>query len=448
MREFDLVVIGGGNTGQAAAHAVARAGRKVALVDRGPVGGLCSLAGCNPKKVFVRATEVLQEVRDAGMHGIQLERVGIDWQRVWERKRSFTEPVPQQTEKALAKSGVELIRGEGRFISAEAIRAGGIEMRAQGFVIATGSHPRRLTFPGAEYLKISDDVLELREPPRRMVMVGAGVVASEFSHVFARLGTRVTVVMRTRRALANFDDDFVAPLIGYSRDKLGIEFLTESDVESVEKTGEELRVQIRTSAGRVTRDADFVLNAAGRVPAIESLALENAGVKVGPKGVVVDSYLRSSTNRRVFAGGDAHGQWQLSPVATYEGRIVAKNFLEGDVQPADYSAIPHAVFTVPPLAAVGMSEAEAREAGRDVAIKRNEMTGWKVHAIAGSHLAHSKVLLDRSSGHIAGAQLLGDGAPENIHVFALAIRAGINAAQLQDMVYAYPTFASTIPSLV
>jgi glutathione reductase (NADPH) len=448
MRDFDLIVIGGGNTGQAAAHAVARAGRKVALVDRGPVGGLCSLAGCNPKKVFVRATEVLQEVRDAEAHGIHVEGVRMDWQRVWERKRSFTDPVPEQTEKSLAKSGVELIRGEARFVSPEVLRAGQTELRAQAFVIATGSHPRRLTFPGAEYLKISDDVLELREPPRRMVMVGAGVVASEFSHVFARLGTKVTMVMRTKRSLANYDDDFVAPLVRYSRDKLGIEFLTDSDVESVEKTGEELRVHIRTADGSITRDADFVLNAAGRVPSIEALALENAGVKVGPKGVLVDSFLRSTTNRRVFAGGDAHGKWQLSPIASYEGRLITRNFLEGDVQPADYSAIPHAVYTVPPLAAVGLTEAEAQEAGREVVVKKNEMTRWTVYAIAGAHLAFAKVLLDSSSGLIVGAQLLGDGAAEDIHLFALAIRAGIPAAELSEMVYAYPTFASAISHLV
>jgi glutathione reductase (NADPH) len=448
MPEFDLVVIGGGNAGLTAAHEVARAGRKVALVDRGPVGGLCSLAGCNPKKVFVRATEVLQELRDAETHGIHIDGLQVDWERVWKRKRSFTDPVPAQTEKSLKEAGIQFVRGSARFVSANTIQADSTELRAEGFVIATGSHPRRLTFPGAEHLKISDDVLELRQPPKRMLMVGAGVVASEFGHVFARLGTQVTMVMRTKRALANYDDDFVAPWIRYSRDKLGIEFLTDAQVEAVEKIGEQLRVHIRTTEGAVTRDADFVLNAAGRVPSIESLALENAGVKVGPKGVLVDSYLRSTTNRRLFAGGDAHGKWQLSPIASYEGRLIARNFLEEDVQPADYSAIPHVVYTVPPLAAVGMTEAEAREAGREVVVKKSEMTGWKVYAIAGAQLAFAKVLLDNSSGHILGAQLLGDGAAEDIHLFALAIRAGIPAAELSEMVYAYPTFASAIPHLV
>jgi glutathione reductase (NADPH) len=164
--------------------------------------------------------------------------------------------------------------------------------------------------------------------------------------------------------------------------------------------------------------------------------------------VIVDRYLRSATNRRVFAGGDAHGEWQLSPVASYEGRLIARNFVEGDVQPVDYSAIPHVVFTVPPLAGVGLTEAEARAEGRDFIVKENDMTNWQVFAIAGSHLARAKVLLDKNSKQILGAQLLGEGAAENIHLFTLAMRANLTADYLRDMMYVYPTFASSTPYLV
>lgn len=447
MGEFDLIVLGGGNTGIAAARAAAGRGKKVAVVDRGAVGGLCSLAGCNPKKIFVRASEVLQEMRDAGEHGVQGNGWSVDWQKVWERKHRFTDPVTKATEKSLASAGVELIRGKAQFLSPESIRADGSEMRASGFVVATGSHPRRFTFPGAEYLKTTTDILEVQQPPRHLVIVGAGVVAFEFGQIFARLGTKVTVALRGTRALANFDDEFVAPLIAFS-EKLGIEFLRNAQVEKVEPEGDQLRVHLITPAGPLSRQADFVLNAAGRVPAVNSLDLAAAGVEVGSKGVIVDRYLHSTTNRRVFAGGDAHGEWQLSPVASYEGRLIARNFVEGDVQPADYSAVPHVVFTVPPLAGVGLTETEARAQGRDFIVKENDMTNWQVFAIAGSHLARGKVLLDKNSKRILGAQLLGEGAAENIHLFTLAMRENLTADSLRDMMYVYPTFASATPYLV
>ncbi len=443
---FDLAVIGGGSTGVGVANRVSAAGRRVVLIDPGPVGGLCSLAGCNPKKVFVRASEVLDEVRRAGEHGIEVGDIRIDWQRVWERKHSFTDPVAESTEAGLAKKGIARIRHYARFVSPEALVAEGEEVRAEAFVIATGSTPRRLTFPGAELTRTTDDILELRQPPERMVIIGAGVVAFEFSHVFARLGTRVTILMRTRRALGGFDDDFSEHAVEFTK-SLGVEFIPEAHVTALRASNGVQLVDFQHAAGGAAREANFVLNAAGRVPAIEKLDLGTAGVETWRRGIVTDDFLRSTTNRRVFAGGDAHGIRQLSPVASYEGRLIARNFLEGDVVRADYSTVPQAIFTTPPLAAVGLTETEARARGVAVDVAVHEMTGWKVYAIAGEPVAWAKVVSERRSGRLLGAQLFGAGASEIIHVFALAIRCGLTAADLRDFVYAYPTFASAIQSL-
>lgn len=445
MSEYDLVVIGGGNTGLSAAYRVARAGRRVALVDRGPVGGLCSLAGCNPKKVFVRATEVLDEVRRAGEHGVRTGEVSIDWSRVWQRKRSFTDPVPVQTEASLRKRGIDLIRGEARFVSADTLAVGGRTLAAEGFVVATGSHPRRLRFPGAELLETSDDALELQSPPERMTILGAGVVAFELGQVFARLGTKVTILSRRGRALAGFDRDFIEKVVRFT-ESLGVEFVREAEVASVVRTANGLRVELSAGDERRSIEADFVLNAAGRVAAVESLDLAKAGVEASEKGVVVDAYLRSPANRMIFAGGDAHGARQLSPVASYEGRVIARNFLEGDVEGVDYSLIPRAVFTVPPLASVGMTEAEARGAGLAIDVAFNDMTSWKVYAIAGEPVAFAKTVTDKETGRILGAQLFGAGAPEIIHSFALAMHARMTAEQFKNVVFVYPTLSSALES--
>lgn len=444
---YDMVVIGGGNTGLSAAYRVARAGRRVALVDKGPVGGLCSLAGCNPKKVLVRASEVLETVREAGKHGVNAGDVSVDWETVWKRKHSFTDRVPESTEKSLAAAGVERVRGLARFIDERTIAAGVDPLQAEAFVIATGSHPRPLEIPGAELLKTSDDVLELKEPPARMVIIGSGVIAFEFSHVFARLGTKVTMVMRGRGGLAGFDDDFSRVALEFTRDRLGVEFMPMTDVSSIVREGNAFRVECSCDGRSEVREADFVLNAAGRVAAIEELNLAAANVETSQRGVVVDAFLRSKTNRRVFAGGDVHGIRQLSPVASYEGRVIAQNFLQGDVRQADFTTVPQAIFTTPPLASVGLTETIAREMSLDIRVHAADMSKWLVYSIAGEPIARAKVVVEKESGKILGAQLFGAGASENIHFFTLAIQTGVTADHLKEMVYAYPTFASTIQSL-
>src|SRR5262245_35885550 len=232
MPDFDFIAIGGGNTGLAASYRIAGAGKRVALVDSGPVGGLCSLAGCNPKKVLVRATEVLEEVLRAGEHGIDAPVRGVDWPRVIARKRSFTDPVPAATEEALRKAGVKRLTGRARFISAESISVDGQEIAAEGFLIATGSKPRRLTFPGAELVGETDQVLELEHPPSSLVIIGAGVVAFEFGQVFARLGSKVSILMPGDRALRGADEDLVDALVAHSK-RIGIEFIPHTGVKRV-----------------------------------------------------------------------------------------------------------------------------------------------------------------------------------------------------------------------
>jgi glutathione reductase (NADPH) len=437
--DYDLVVIGGGNTGQAAANRVARAGKRVALVDQGPVGGLCSLAGCNPKKVLVRASEVLEEVRRAGQHGISTGPVAIDWSKVIDRKRTFTDPVTAATEAGLAQLGVARATGVARFIGPDRVQVGAQELGAAAFVIATGSRPRQLTFPGAEHVKITNDLLDLREVPRRLVILGAGVVALEFGFVFARLGSQVVVVARGDRALTGFDRDFVAPVVAFA-ERLGIRWLWNREARAVQPADGALVVDV----GDETLPADFVLNASGRTANVEALDLGRGDVAGGPRGIEVDEYLQSRTNPSVFAGGDAHGEWQLSPVASYEGRIISRNLLVPRSARVDYTALPRAVFTTPPLATVGLTEEAARARQLDVLVAQNDMATWKVFAIAGDEAARSKLVVDRASGKLLGAQLWTPTAPDMIHFLALAIRFGMTRAELEDLVYAYPTPTSAL----
>jgi glutathione reductase (NADPH) len=205
-----------------------------------------------------------------------------------------------------------------------------------------------------------------------------------------------------------------------------------------------LAVHVAGAEGDQVLPADYVLNATGRVAAVEELDLARAGVEANERGVVVDDFLRSPGNRRVFAGGDAHGVLQLSPVASYEGRVIARNLLMGDVQRADYSVIPRILFTTPPLAAVGLTEQAAKGRGLDIEVASHDMKGWKVFAIAGEEAARAKVVTERGSGRLLGAHLWATAAPDLIHFLGMAIRHGATRDDLEDMVYAYPTAGSAL----
>lgn len=443
MEHYDFIALGGGSAGVTAARKVRAAGRRVALIDPTPIGGVCALHGCNPKKVLVRAIEVLHEVQHAGDHGIRTGSVKIDWNAVIDRKTSFTESVTERSEEALQRAGIDYIRAPARFGSPESLELGDRTLSFDGIVIATGSSPRRLTFPGAHHVMSSDQILELRTPPARLAVIGAGVVAFEFAHIFARLGSTVHVLIRGDGLLKAHDVDVVSHLVAHL-EALGVDFRKGVEVRQVTPNPTSYDVHLTDGA---TIGADGLLNAAGRPANVEGLALDAANVCYSPRGVKVNEYLRSPGNARVFAAGDVHGEGALSPIANYEGALVAHNFLHGDEKRADYGAVPSAVFTVPALAAVGVTESEARERGLDIEVVSEDISDWTVYRIAGERPAYAKVIMEKRSGRVLGAHLFGPAAEESIHVFAMAMRYGLTREQLSDMLYVYPALTSAMQHL-
>jgi len=447
MKKYDFIAIGGGNAGFAATAKAAEAGKRTAMIDRGPIGGLCSLNGCNPKKVLVRSSEVLDEIRHATKYGIDVSGVKIDWSRVIDRKETFTNGVTESSEQSLKERGIDLITGSARFTAKNRLEINGEEIEFGALLISTGSFPRPLEFPGAEHVKTTNDILALRTIPQRLAIIGSGVVAFEFGQVFARAGSQVTILTPGKKALSGEDEDIVNALVEFSS-TLGIKTITKVRVHSSNDKGDRLKMDCETEGESFSVEADFILNAAGRIPSIGDLALEKADVQYDKRGIIVNDFLRSISNPNIFAAGDSHGRLQLSPIATYEGHIVGVNYVDGDVEKADYTSIPRAIYTIPALASVGLTEAEARKRGLGIEVHNNEMSKWKVYAIAGEPLARAKIIIEKSTDKIVGAHLLSPVAADEIHVFALALKFGITASQLRQMVYAYPTFSSTIPSLL
>ncbi|MGH0036563.1 MAG: dihydrolipoyl dehydrogenase family protein [Myxococcota bacterium] len=446
--EHDVVVLGAGNAGLAAAGAARAAGQQVLVVEARDVGGVCPLRGCVPKKVLVAAAQALDTIAHAGTHRISVDPPVLDWPRLIERKRGFVEGVPEEFEKGLAQRGIALTRGRARFSGPHEVVVAGERHTARKIVVATGSVPRSLPIPGAEHLLRSDELLELASLPESITFVGAGVIAFEFAHVLARAGSRVTLLEVAPRVLPTLDSDATSRLAALTRE-LGVRIETSVTIEQIEKGAETCSIRYRSGDERAVVRSQVVANGAGRVADLAGLDLAAAGITLERGRVELDDFLRSVENPDVFFAGDAiPGRPQLSPLASYEGRVVGHNLTNDTLRPVEYGHQPAAVYTVPALATVGSSEEAAGEAGLDFDVRTHDMTGWRSARTHGESEAWAKVLIEKGSGRILGAHLVGHGAEETIHTFALAIEKGMPASEIAERVYAYPTFHADLKYLV
>jgi glutathione reductase (NADPH) len=445
---LDVIVLGTGNAGMGAAGVLKAAGKSVAIVESRDPGGTCPLRGCVPKKVLVAAAQVLHQIERAAEHHILVGPPALDWAGLIARERGFVEGVPEMFAESLTGRGIALHKGRARFAGRNAVAVDGARLEADKIVIATGSKTRDLAIPGAEHLIDSEDILENPELPESLIFIGGGVIALEFSHVYARAGCRVTILEALPRLLPRLDADAVAEVHRES-ERIGIEVRTGVKVEAVERSGTGLEVHFEHEGGKRTLDAERVANGTGRVADVEDLDLEAGGVAHEGLRIHVNEHLASTSNPDVYVAGDAlWSSAQLSPVATYEGRLVARNILNGDTEVPDYRPIPSAVYTVPALASVGLSEAEGRAQGLDFAVKANDLRDWRSSRTHAESVAYSKVLVENGSDRILGAQMVGHGAEESIHVFALAIKLGLTTGDLAETVTAYPTFISDIKNML
>jgi glutathione reductase (NADPH) len=448
MANYDVLVLGTGNAGMGAAGVARAAGKSVAMVESWDVGGTCPLRGCVPKKVLVAAAQVLHQIDLAAAHHIAVGPAKLDWAKLIERERGFVEGVPEAFAGSLEGRGIELIRGEAKFVGPTAVTADGQRIEAGKVVIATGSKPRQLPIPGFEHTITSDDILESPDLPESLVFIGGGVIALEFAHVYVRAGVRVTILEALPSLLPRMEADLVAELDKETR-RLGVEVLTGVRVDAIEPAGGGYTVNFEHGGEAKSVTVAVVANGTGRVAHVENLDLDAAGIAHEGAAIVVDDYLRSTSNADVFVAGDAlTTSAQLSPIATYEGRIAGHNALGDELREVDYTGIPACVFTVPALASVGLGEAEAAAQGLDFQAKVNDLASWRSSMTHAETASWSKVLVENGSGRILGAHMLGHGAEEVIHLFAFAIKHGIGTDGIGEAVFAYPTFASDIKHMI
>lgn len=446
-QKFDVIILGAGNAGFGVSVIAHEAGKRIAFVEAGDFGGTCPNRGCVPKKVLVAAAHALHEIARAPTHGIDIGPARLDWGALIAREKEMIRPIPESMAELAAERG-QVFRGRGRFVGANAIEVDGERLEAEHVVVATGSQPRPLNFPGAEHMITSDEVLSESALPGEVIFIGGGVIALEFCHVYARAGAKVTILEAAPRLLSDHDADAVAQLQAVT-EKLGVRILTDVEVAAIEPEGGRLGVRFGHDGTERTLSADRIVNGAGRVACLDDLGLDAAGVTVEHGGIVVDDYLRSVSNPQVWAAGDTLTvSPQLSPLATYEGQIVGRNIVDGPRHQADWRVVPSGVFTVPALSSVGLSEEQAKDQGLRYEAEVNDMSDWFSSRTYAEDAAWSKTLVDPESGRILGAHLLGHRGEDLIHLFALAMKHGLTASDLREQLYAFPTFSADMKSVI
>jgi len=448
-RTYDLIVVGAGMAGVAAANKCAAQGWRVAIVDSLPYGGTCALRGCDPKKILRRGAEIIDSARLMRGKGISDAGLSINWPDLMRHKQGFTDPVPDSMENGLAGNGVATLHGQARFTGRNRIEIDGVRYEADRFLIATGARPRPLDFPGHEHLIDSTDFLDLGAPPERILFVGGGFISFEFAHLVARAGASPVIVDRGSVPLKSFDPDLVELLIDRGRG-VGIDLRRSTTIAGVEPGGRGYRVTLERDGARETIETDLVVHGAGRVADLSALGLDDAGVEWGERGVTVAGHLRSASNPAVWAAGDSADTagMPLTPVAVAEAKVAASNMIKGATATPEYTGIPTAVFTIPELVRVGMLESEAREHGIDLAVRYSDTSGWYSNYRIGEATAAAKVLIDRATDQIVGAHLLGPEYAELVNTLGLAIKLGLTTRQLKSATAAYPTVGSDLGSML
>jgi len=448
MKKFDVFIIGSGMAGMTVANKCASKGLSVGITDELPYGGTCALRGCDPKKVLIGATEAAnfaKNLQGKGIDGVP----SINWQDLMTFKQSFTKPMPSKIEKEYKKNGIEMFHSSAKFVGENQLKVGESTIQADKIFLATGAKPITLNIPGGEHALTSTDFLNLDHLPKSVLFIGGGYIAFEFAHIAARCGAEVTIVHRGTSPLKNFEQDIVQHLVSATKE-LGIKIVLNTEVTEIIKENNGYKVTGESGNEKKAFSASAVFNSAGRIPAIFDLDLEVANVKFSKKGVEVNEYLQSTTNKNVYAAGDTGNTMglPLTPVAVMEGHNLASNIIKGNHKSPDYKAMPTVVFSIPSMASVGLTEKVAKAKKLNYKVDYQSIPTWfNARRLNEKHYAF-KILLDKDTDEILGAHLIGPEAEETINLFAMAMNADLKASQIKSMVFSYPTLASDISSMV
>jgi len=443
---YDVAIVGGGPGGYTAAIRAAQLGARTAIVEKDRLGGTCVVRGCIPTKAMLQSSEVFASIATRGAElGVVAEGLSFDYPAAKKRQVEIVDSLVKGVETLMKANGVDYLRGHGVLGKGGKVTVDGQEITARDIVVATGSKPSTIPIPGAELTIDSDRILELQEAPRRLAVIGGGVVGMEWGALFASLGTEVTVLEALPQILPMVEADLVQI---YRRhfEKMGGRIHTGAKVSEVAKAKSGLTVRFDAGAEGSGEGvaADVVLLATGRVPYIEKLGLKNLGVALEKERVIVDEHLRTNVDG-VWAIGDVIGGIMLAHVAMYEGVCAVENIAgEGEPRTPDYHATPNCIYTDPEIANVGFGEGAAREAGYEVRVGRFPLAASGRAKTLGQTEGAVKVVTDAKTGVILGVQMVGPHASDVIAEATLAVQHHHTVQDLDLTMHAHPTMAEPL----
>ncbi len=440
--DFDLFVIGAGSGGVRASRVAAAHGAKVAVAEEFRVGGTCVIRGCVPKKLLIYGAHFAEDLKDARRFGWNVPDCGFEWATLRDNVLADVDRLEGLYTNTLNSHKVELIAERVTVTGPHSVKlASGREVTAKIILVATGAWPLIPEVEGAEHGITSNEVFHLDECPKRIVIVGGGYIANEFAGIFHQFGSHVTMVNRGGTLLRGYDEQIRDRLLQISTMK-GINFRFNAQMEKIEKK-EDGTLCVHFKNGDPVA-ADIVLFATGRRPHTDGLGLENAGVEIDDKGAIkVDEYSRTSCES-IYAVGDVTDRLQLTPVAIREGHAFADTVFGNNPRTVDYSCVPSAVFSHPPLAGVGLTEAQAKNKYGTVKVYTSDFRPMKNVLAGRDERALYKMVVDATTNKVVGLHMIGPDAPEILQAAAVAVKAGLTKQDFDDTVALHPSMAEEL----
>ncbi len=435
--DYDLITIGAGSGGVRASRLAGGYGAKVAVCEEDRVGGTCVLRGCIPKKLLIYGAHYADYMEDAVNYGWTIEGASHDWTKLIANKNSELDRLNGIYLRILRDNNVDLKEGRGVLVDDHTVEIAGERLTAENILIAVGGRPTMPDIPGIEQVITSNEALELPKLPKRVVIVGGGYIAIEFAGIFSSFGVEVTEIIRADNILRGFDIDMRTSLFE-EMEKRGIKILAETVVESIEKQGDTFSLRLGNDE---ILETDCVMYATGRRANSEGLGIEAAGVELNDNGSIIVDELNRTSQSHIYAVGDVTDRIQLTPVAIQEGHALADMLFNQDTRTTDYTNVPSAVFSTPPIATVGLTEEQARAEFGEVDIYDSNFKPL-VHTLTGrDERSVMKLIVEPKSDKVIGCHMMGIDAPEIIQGVAIAMKCGATKAQFDATTGIHPSSA-------
>ena len=441
--DFDLFTIGAGSGGVAGSRRAGSYGARVGIAEAVRVGGTCVLRGCVPKKLLVYASEFARAFDDAEGYGWTVGETRVDWARMIATKDRELDRLNGIYLNLLKNSNVQLFEGRAKLVDAHTVEVGAKRVTSETIMIATGGRPQRPPIPGIELTMTSDDILDMKEVPTHLVIVGGGYIAVEFAGIFRNLGSEITQIVRGDNILRGFDTDVRTSLADEMK-KQGVALKANTNVTAVEKSDNGLIV-VTDLGERIA--CDRVLYATGRVPNSGGLGLEEVGVTVNKMGAIAVDEWSKTTVENIYAVGDVTNRINLTPVAIAEARSIAETLYNSNPVKMDHDNVPSAVFSQPSIGQVGLSEDVARGIYGEVDVYVTRFKPMKNTLSGRDERTMMKLVVDAKTDRVLGCHMVGPDAPEIIQGLAIAVKCGATKRQFDQTVGIHPSAAEEFVTL-